>query len=105
MSCFNLSKNEILLPGTQARIFYAVEKGIDKIMNVVSGSEGGLEHAEKCSSFLQDNGIPALALGYFKTKHTGKTLERMPLEIIESAIQWLNLHGKASVPLFFKYGY
>lgn len=41
-------------------------------MIVVPGSDGGLEHAGKHAHFLADNGVPALAVALFKTKHTGK---------------------------------
>lgn len=74
-------------------ILYPVENRKDKVMIVMSGSDGGLEHAGKLSRFLQDNGIPALALGYFKTKHTSKVLDRIPLEIIGSAMDWLKKNG------------
>lgn len=74
-------------------ILYKAAERADKVMIVMSGSEGGLEHAGKMARFLQDNGIPALALGYFKTKHTGKYLNRIPVEIIGEAIEWLKKQG------------
>lgn len=49
-------------------VLYPVAGRKDKVFIVLSGSEGGLEHAGKLAKHLQDNGIPALALGYFKTK-------------------------------------
>ena len=64
-----------------------------KVVITMSGSEGGLEHAEKLAHFLQDNDIPALALGLFKTKHSGRNLDRVPLEIIYNAIIWLQKNG------------
>lgn len=48
-------------------VLYPVAGRKDKVVITLSGSEGGLEHAEKLAKYLQDNGIPALALGYFKT--------------------------------------
>lgn len=80
---------EKIYRGTWDGVLYPVEGRKDKIMIVMSGSEGGLEHAGKMAHFLQDNGIPALALGYFKTKHTGKNLVQVPLEIVQSAISYL----------------
>ena len=56
-------------------VLYPVVGRKDKVMIVLSGSEGGLEHAGKLAKYLQDNGIPALALGYFKTKHSVKKTE------------------------------
>lgn len=74
-------------------VLFPVENRRDKVMIVMSGSDGGLEHAEKLARFLRDNGIPTLAFGYFKTKHTGRYLDRIPLELIEAAIGWLNKRG------------
>lgn len=78
-------------------ILYPVSGRRDKAVIVMSGSEGGTEHAGKCAHFLQDNGIPALALGYFKTKHTPKALDRIPLETVESAIGWLRQRGYGKI--------
>ena len=43
-------------------IWYPADGGKEKIMIVVSGSDGGLEHAGKHAHFLADNGVPALAI-------------------------------------------
>ena len=74
-------------------ILYPVFKEKSKIVITVSGSEGGLEHAGKLARFLQDNGIPALAFGLFKTKHSQRNLARIPLERIYSVIVWLRKNG------------
>lgn len=70
-------------------IMYPVLERKDKVMIVMSGSEGGLEHAGKNAMYLQEQGIPALALGYFKTRHSAKALSKIPLELIENVIKWL----------------
>lgn len=74
-------------------ILYEVKDRKDKVMIVMSGSDGGLEHARKLASFLKDEKIPALALGIFKTKHTGKELNKIPIERIKSVINWLKERG------------
>ena len=74
-------------------VLYPVVGRKDKVMIVLSGSEGGLEHAGKLAKYLQDNGIPALALGYFKTKHSVKNLNKIELENIKAAIDWLDNLG------------
>lgn len=68
-----------------------------KIMILFSGSDGGLQHAGKSAKYLIDNGIPALALGYFKTRHTGKHLDRIPVEVIGDAFQYLKRLGYQNV--------
>ncbi len=42
-------------------VLYPADGSKKKIMIVMSGSDGGLEHAEKLARFLADNKIPALA--------------------------------------------
>ena len=74
-------------------VLYPVNGRKDKVVIVLSGSEGGLEHTEKLAKYLQDNGIPALALGYFKTKHSVKNLNRIELENIKAVIDWLKKMG------------
>lgn len=74
-------------------VLYPVAGRKDKVFIVLSGSEGGLEHAGKLAKYLQDNGIPALALGYFKTKHSVKNLNKIELENIKAAIDWLTNLG------------
>ena len=65
----------------------------DKVVITLSGSEGGLEHAEKLARYLQSMGVPAFALGYFGTKHSVKYLSQVRLENIEEAIRWLKAQG------------
>lgn len=74
-------------------VLYPVAGRKDKVVITLSGSEGGLEHAEKLAKYLQDNGIPALALGYFKTKHSVRSLNKIELENIKAAIDWLTSLG------------
>jgi len=76
---------------------YPVFEKKDKVVITMSGSEGGLVYAEKLAHFLQDNDIPALALGIFKTKHSGRNLDRIPLEIIWNAIIWLKQNGYKNI--------
>lgn len=74
-------------------VLYPVAGRKDKVVITMSGSEGGLEHAGKLAKYLQDNGIPALAFGYFKTKHSVKSLNKIELENIKAAIKWLKKQG------------
>lgn len=74
-------------------IWYPVSRRKDKAIILISGSEGGMEHAGKMARYLQDNGIPALALGYFKTQNTSKYLDRIPMEIVRNALLYLKREG------------
>lgn len=70
-------------------VLYPVNGRKDKVVIVLSGSEGGLEHTKKLAKYLQDNEVPSLALGYFKTKNSVKALNKIELENIKEAIDWL----------------
>lgn len=74
-------------------VLYPVTGRKDKVVITMSGSEGSLEHAGKLAKYLQDNGIPALAFGYFKTKHSVKSLNKIELENIKAVIEWLKKQG------------
>lgn len=74
-------------------ILYLATGRKDKVMIMLSGSNGGMKLTKKCAEFYNRNGIPALAVALFKTKQTSKNLDRVPIEYIESAIQWLKRKG------------
>jgi len=74
-------------------VLFPVSDRKDKVVITLSGSEGGLEHAEKLARYLQSSNIPAFALGYFGTKHSVRYLSRVRLEIVDEAIKWLKAQG------------
>jgi hypothetical protein len=55
----------ILYPGNGRR---------DKVLIVMSGSNGGMKLTKQEANFYHRNGIPALALALFKTKQTPREL-------------------------------
>ena len=65
----------------------------DKVLIVMSGSNGGMKLTRKAAEFYQQNDFPALALALFKTKQTPKDLSRIPVEYVENAIAWLKKQG------------
>ncbi|MGN0667558.1 MAG: acyl-CoA thioester hydrolase/BAAT C-terminal domain-containing protein [Huintestinicola sp.] len=74
-------------------ILFPADNRKDKVMIVVSGSNGGMGMTKDCAEFYSKNGIPALAAALFKTKQTQKNLDRIPMEYISSAIAWLKEQG------------
>lgn len=74
-------------------ILFPVDNRNDKVVIVVSGSNGGMRMTKDCAEFYYKNGIPALAVALFKTKETQKNLDRVPIEYIRFAIAWLKEHG------------
>ena len=65
----------------------------DKVLIVMSGSNGGMKLTRQAAQFYQQNGFPALALALFKTNQTPKDLSRVPVEYVENAIAWLKKQG------------
>lgn len=74
-------------------ILYPVTNRKDKVIIVVSGSNGGLTMTKQCAEFYAENGIPSLALALFKTKETSKYLSCIPIEYVELAIKYLKNIG------------
>lgn len=74
----------ILFPGNGTK---------DKVLIVMSGSDGGMALSTQEAKFYHRNGIPALALGLFKTKQTPKELSHVPVEYAENAVMWLKQQG------------
>ena len=65
----------------------------DKVLIVMSGSNGGMKLTRQAAAFYHKNGFPALALALFRTKQTPKDLSRVPVEYVENAIAWLKQRG------------
>ena len=65
----------------------------DKVMIVMSGSNGGMTLTKQEAEFYHRNGIPSLALALFRTKQTPKELSRVPVEFVEKAAAWLKKLG------------
>lgn len=65
----------------------------DKVMIVMSGSNGGMGLTRQEAAFYHRHGIPALALALFATKGTQPFLDRVPVEYVERAIAWLKAQG------------
>ena len=59
-------KTDIKTEGFEG-ILYPGDGRKDKVLIVMSGSNGGMNLTRKEALFYQENGIPALALGLFKT--------------------------------------
>ncbi|MBR4164568.1 MAG: hypothetical protein IKR11_13685 [Solobacterium sp.] len=74
-------------------ILYPGNGNKDRVLIVMSGSDGGMTLSKQEARFYHRNGIPALALGLFKTKQTPKELSRVPVEYVERAVAWLKEQG------------
>ena len=74
-------------------VLYPAGNRYDKVMIVVSGSNGGMKLTKQFAQVYVRSGVPALAVAFFGTKQTPKNLERVPLEYIEKAVRWLKSKG------------
>lgn len=77
-------------------IFYPTSQK-EIVIIFISGSEGGLGTGKKMGSYYQGLGYSALALGLFRTKHTSKSLSKVPIEYMELAIEWLKQRGYSKI--------
>lgn len=71
-----------------------------KAMVVVSGSDGGIRWANEIASIFSIHGISSLAVAYWKTKYTSKTLALIPIQIIQSAVLWLKKNGYSKIGIY-----
>lgn len=71
---------------------------------VMSGSEGRIEKAQTIASVFASRGYRALALCYFGLKGTTKHLDRIPLELVESAVRWLQARSEVDHNRIALYG-
>lgn len=78
-------------------VLYSGDGTKNRVMIVMSGSNGGMKLTKAEALFYHKNGIPALALALFKTKQTGKFLDRVPVEYVENAIKWLKEQGYQNI--------
>lgn len=56
---------------------------------VFTGSDGGLKRSQYIAEKFAGQGIPALALAYFKHPELGGSLKLVPIEYIQRAVWWL----------------
>ena len=74
-------------------VLYPGDGRKDKVLIVMSGSNGGMKLTRQAAQFYHENGFPALALALFRTRQTPKDLSRVPVEYVENAVAWLKKQG------------
>lgn len=67
----------ILFPGNETK---------DKVVIVMSGSNGGMKLTKQAAEFYHEKGVPALALALFATKGTQPFLDRVPSYFISEGL-------------------
>jgi BAAT / Acyl-CoA thioester hydrolase C terminal. len=79
--------------------FYPVEGSKNKVVIVVTGSEGGIRGAQKISEFYFSHQVSSLAVAYFKTNQTPRCVSEIPVDYIDSAVKWLKLRGYKKIAI------
>ncbi|WP_404408114.1 serine hydrolase [Pseudidiomarina marina] len=57
---------------------------------VLGGSEGGIRGAQRTAQILAENGVAALAVGYFGMSGLPTSLENIPLEYFNAAVKYID---------------
>lgn len=79
--------------------FYPVENRKDKVIITLTGGDGGINGARRIAEFYASQNMPALAVAYFKTKQTPRYLSEIPVDYIESAVNWLKAAGYEKIAI------
>lgn len=84
-------KREIIREDGLVGIFFSPEseKQVPALL-ILTGSNGGI--SETRAKILARHGYATLALGYFGFENMPKTLNHIPLEIFQKALDWLKKH-------------
>ncbi|RPH43500.1 MAG: acyltransferase, partial [Burkholderiales bacterium] len=76
-------------PGRVGLLFEPASPGPNPAVLVVGGSDGGLAWSREVAGLLASHGFVALALAYFGAEGLPATLDRIPLEYFDAALDTL----------------
>ena len=72
----------------------------NKILITCSGSDGDFENTKTLSKFLSNNGINCLALGYFNIPDGPSNINKVPLDYVENAANYLKTIGYEKIGIW-----
>lgn len=75
--------------GLVGKLFEPSSVGSHPAVLVVGGSGGGLAWSQEMAALLASHGFAALALAYFAIDGLPSTLDRIPLEYFDVAMEWM----------------
>jgi len=87
-----VTSREVRSEGLVGTLFVPSGEGPFPTLLVLGGSEGG-NSAEDVGALLASHGYVCLALAYFDLDSLPKTLEEIPLEYFQKALEWLTSQG------------
>lgn len=88
----------------QGRLFYDKKAIKTPALIIVSGSEGRIEKAQNIAQLLSSRGYICLAIAYFGLEGLPKHLERIPLECLVEAKDYLRKHPQVDSEKIGIYG-
>lgn len=80
-------------------IFYPTARK-NKAVIIITGSDGGIKWAQKIAELFSAKEVTALAVAYWGIKGTPKKLSLIPIETIQSAVNWLKEQGYTKVGIY-----
>lgn len=93
----HLQVQRIEQPDLQAMLIMPKNPGkVLPTVIVVGGSDGGLNSASTAAQAFAEQGIAALAVGYFGMPGLPETLNRIPLEYFDAALQYIDASAQLS---------
>ena len=99
-----ISHQDIYGEHFQGRLFYDKKAIKTPALIIVSGSEGRIEKAQNIAQLLSSRGYICLAIAYFGLEGLPKHLERIPLECLVEAKDYLRKHSQVDSEKIGIYG-
>lgn len=99
-----ISHKDIYGKHFQGRLFYDKKAIKAAALIIVSGSEGRIEKAQNIAQLLSSRGYICLAVAYFGLEGLPKHLERIPLECLVEAKNYLHQHPQVDSERIGIYG-
>lgn len=99
-----ISHQDIYGKHFQGRLFYDKKAIKAPALIIVSGSEGRIEKAQNIAQLLSSRGYICLAVAYFGLEGLPKHLERIPLECLVEAKDYLRQHPQVDSERIGIYG-
>ena len=100
----HISYLDVNFSKAKGRLFYDKTQLHRPAVIVLSGSDGRIEKAQNIAQLLASHGFTALALAYFGLNDLTPYLERIPLEIVKEAINYLKASPYADSSRLGLYG-
>jgi dienelactone hydrolase len=83
------TREDVRADGLNAILYRPAQDGKTPALVVLGGSEGGIQASSGVGAGFTKHGYAVLALAYFRDEGLPQTLENIPLEYFDKAVDWL----------------